>query len=62
MGTLIFFLIPPKVDLCAKFLIYQDIPINWLLCGYESLVLTKVITDKLEVFHIRFIRMILGKK
>ena len=62
MGALTFYWESQKVYLHSKYLIYQAIPINLLLWGCESWILTKVLISKLEVFHNRCIRSILNIK
>ena len=62
MGALKCFWDAKEVDLRSKFLIYNAIPISLLLWGSESWALTKVLIKKLEVFHLRNIRRILGIK
>ena len=62
MEVLRFYWQSQKFDLHSKYLIYQAIPINLLLWGCESWALTKVLISKLELFHTRCIRSILGIK
>ena len=62
MGTLNFFLDSDHVDISAKVLIYLAILVNLLLWGCQSWALTKVLTKKLEVFHMRCLRRILKIK
>ena len=47
------------VDISAKVQIYLVIPINLILWGCQTWAVTKVVTKKLEVFHIRCLRRIL---
>ena len=62
MGALNIFWESDHVDIGAKVLIYLAIPVNLLLWGYQSWALTKVLTKKLEVLHIKFLRHILKIK
>ena len=47
------------VDISAKGQIYLVIPIDLLLWGCQTWALTKVLTKKLEAFHMRCLRRIL---
>ena len=47
------------MDISAKVLIYLAIPVNLLLWGCQSWALTKVLTKKIEVFHMICLRHIL---
>ena len=60
MGALKFFWSAPEVDTHAKYLIYMAIPFNLLLWGCESWATNLDVLKKLEVFHLRYIRRILG--
>ena len=62
MGALKCFWDAKEVDLRSKFLMYNTIPISLLLWGSKRWALTKVFIKKLEVFHLRNIRRILGIK
>ena len=62
MGALNFFLSSDNVDISAEFQFYLAIPVNLLLCGCQTWVLTKFLTNKLEVFYIRCLRRILKIK
>ena len=62
MGALKFFWDSDKVDIPSKYSIYMAIPMNLLTWGCESWTLTRVLIKKLEVFHIRSIRIILRIK
>ena len=56
MGSLNFFWITESVDIKAKYLIYIDIPLHLLTFECESWSLTKILIQKLEVFHTKCIR------
>ena len=62
MGSLKKFWDSDHVDISAKVLIYLAIPVNLLLWGCQSWALTKVLTKKIEVFHMRCLRRILKIK
>ena len=47
------------VDISAKVKIYLAIPINLSLWGCQTWALIKVLTNKLEVLHMRCLRRIL---
>ena len=47
------------IDISAKVQIYLVIPINLILWSCQTWAVTKVVTKKLEVFHIRCLRRIL---
>ena len=59
MGALNFLWDSEHVDISAKGQIYFAIPINLLLWGCQTWALTKVLTKKLEAFHMRCLRRIL---
>ena len=62
MGALKFFWQAKEVDVKSKYLIYMAMPMNLLLWGCESWAMTKDRMKKLEVFHMRCLRRILGIK
>ena len=62
MGALNFFWQAKEVDVKSKYLIYMAMPMNLLLWGCESWAMTKDRMKKLEVFHMRCLRRILGIK
>ena len=62
MGALNIFWESDHVDIGAKVLIYLAIPVNSLLWGNQTWALTKVLTKKLEFFHMRYLRRILTMK
>ena len=62
MGALNLFWDSEHVDTSAKIKIYLAIPITLLLWGCQTWALTKVLTKKLEVFHMRCLRRILKIK
>ena len=59
MGALKCFWDSDHVDISAKVYIYLEIPVNLLPWGCQTWALTKVLTKKLEVFHMRCLRRIL---
>ena len=60
MSALKLFWSAPEVDTYAKYLIYMAIPFNLLLLGCESWATNLDVLKKLEVFHLRCIRRVLG--
>ena len=59
MGDLKKFWDSKHVDTYNKYLIYQSIPMNLLLCGCEVWALFTTLNNKLEVFLLRHSRRIL---
>ena len=59
MGASKLFWDSEHVDISVKVNIYLAIPINLLLWGYQTWALTKLLTKKLEVFYMRYLRRIL---
>ena len=56
MGAITSFWDLNYVDIGAKVLIYLAIPVNLLLWRCQSWALTNVITKKIKVFHMRYLR------